>query len=504
MWRGIQLSSFPIPRPSTAFSVCASLPSNTPCLRCDAKDVVDTPDVEKRRISNDWWRACGMGADTLVTKVDANGGNDSTGDGIADELQEIESLLWDLRGFVFILFQYYTCIGSDLCFMGLNQWSQFVDECNVADNKSKFLKKSDLDRLFIAIDTKAAMSQQKKQAGSPSAQNKHHDDLKKKVLHRVEFLVGLVHIAILRYVATGEIVKVVDALRTLLVDDIRPMLNPKVLAPYPFAFSRAFSYTASHTCFLSHAFSHAFSHTHFLTHTFSHAFSHTPSHTHFLTRLLLCTFSRAFSHAFSYTPSHAPSRTPSQVLKPTPNTFRKAACYRPEVDKTLRIFESSLRSIFTAMCLSGGLGEKGKHLSLEEWKMMLRACDIITADCSERDAAMCFAWSRMCVVDELKSDHARMRDSHLPFEGFLEALVRLSLLKVCDLHRAPHVSHISHIVRPLRTSSHLFTPLPAFSRPPLALVRVSILPQGAAHRRRDRGFGLRRRGRVPARAAHQQ
>ena len=68
-------------------------------------------------------------------------------------------------------------------------------------------------------------------------------------------------------------------------------------------------------------------------------------------------------------------------------------------------------------------------MALDEWKMMLRETQIIANDCSERDAAMCFAWSRMCVVDEL-TERGRMRDSHLPFEGFMEALVRLSLLKV--------------------------------------------------------------------------
>ena len=98
------------------------------------------------------------------------------------------------------------------------------------------------------------------------------DDLKKKVLHRVEFVVGLVHIAILRYVATGIIFDVSDALRKLLVDDIRPQLNPK-------------------------------------------------------------------------------------VLKPTPNVFRKAACYREDVDKVLKIFEPSLRAIFAGMCCTSGTGD---------------------------------------------------------------------------------------------------------------------------------------------------
>ena len=99
----------------------------------------------------------------------------------------------------------------------------------------------------------------------------------------------------------------------------------------------------------------------------------------------------------------------------------------------LRLFEPSLRSVFGALCSRGGLGEKAKHLSrshsahtplavhavstarvhhthpaaascvivqakhlsLEEWKAFLRGAELMAADFTERDATMCFAWSRM-------------------------------------------------------------------------------------------------------------
>jgi hypothetical protein len=98
------------------------------------------------------------------------------------------------------------------------------------------------------------------------------------------------------------------------------------------------------------------------------------------------------------------------------------------MDRVLRRHASSLECLFTAMSQSGGSGEKGRHLSLAEWKGMLRGARLIDVDVTDRDASMCFAWSRMCVVDET-SERGRMQEMHLPFEGFLEALVRLANLK---------------------------------------------------------------------------
>jgi len=161
-------------------------------------------------------------------------------------------------------------------------------------------------------------------------------------LNRVEFVVALVHIAIMRYVQTKEVGDVSQALVKLLTQDIRPRLSPAIL--------------------------------------------------------------------------------------PDPNVFRTEVCYKPDVDAVLRQQEISLRNIFTAVCEIGGRGEKEQHMHAEEWKVLLRWSELLSTDCSERDAVMCFAWSRMCVVDETKP-RGRLRETHLPFEGFCEAMVRLSVLK---------------------------------------------------------------------------
>lgn len=46
---------------------------------------------------------------------------------------------------------------------------------------------------------------------------------------------------------------------------------------------------------------------------------------------------------------------------------------------------------------------------------------------SDREAARCFIWSIMCVING-QSEDGRLRETHLPFEGFLEAVCRLAAL----------------------------------------------------------------------------
>ena len=59
---------------------------------------------------------------------------------------------------------------------------------------------------------------------------------------------------------------------------------------------------------------------------------------------------------------------------------------------------------------------------------MLRALEMMQDDLTDRDATLCFVWSRMCVIDP-RTRLGHMKESHLPFEGFLEALCRLAILK---------------------------------------------------------------------------
>jgi hypothetical protein len=79
---------------------------------------------------------------------------------------------------------------------------------------------------------------------------------------------------------------------------------------------------------------------------------------------------------------------------------------------------------------SGPRAKRGvEHLSSStDWLAGLRAVDLLEGDLSERDALRCYSWSRM-VVDDNRTAEGEFKDRALPFEGFVEALCRVSALK---------------------------------------------------------------------------
>ena len=102
------------------------------------------------------------------------------------------------------------------------------------------------------------------------------------------------------------------------------------------------------------------------------------------------------------------------------------------MDFVLRSFEPSLRLLF-----AGVAGSEGKQIGMEhlaklcdfdEWRAFLRGLKFIGPDLTDRDGALCFVNSRMAIVNG-QSQKGKERENNLPFEGFLEALVRLAMLK---------------------------------------------------------------------------
>ena len=115
-----------------------------------------------------------------------------------------------------------------------------------------------------------------------------------------------------------------------------------------------------------------------------------------------------------------------------PNLFRRTGCYTEEMDGVLRNNEPMLRCIFRSLNEHevGDVARRAQALmlSVSEWMGFLRAANLIGPDATERDGALCFASARMLVIDSWGAS-GFVRESELPFEGFLEALCRLSALK---------------------------------------------------------------------------
>lgn len=97
------------------------------------------------------------------------------------------------------LFAYYAAgiEGGDIHSMGLNEWNMFLEDFRLSDRKSNFCKRSDLDRLFIAVDVCSARRSQEAQKLS-KVKHAHGSADKQKAFDRVEFIVALIHIATMK------------------------------------------------------------------------------------------------------------------------------------------------------------------------------------------------------------------------------------------------------------------------------------------------------------------
>lgn len=326
-----------------------------------------------------------------------------------------------------MVFAYYACLGGDVTYIFFNQWAQFVDDCGLASNKSKFCKKSDMDRLFIAVDTKAAilsMQQQKElkeakhrkksisgdndRGDSPSPVNVAASSVSQSIMRAMEAAPS----------AAGE-----QSFRPISPPDGAGALEKNAAAARP---SSGANKGPSPTSML-------------MTRRLAAQddMKKAINRVEFVAALVHIAVNKYIATKKLTDVSEAVLRLLSRDIEPKlsakafsrPNVFRRDHCYVEGVDKVLREHEVSLRRIFAGLCAANGkTAADAQLLSLGEWKDFLRALDLMKADITERDCTLCFSWSRMCVIDE-RTERGHVRESSLPFEGFLEALCRLSVLK---------------------------------------------------------------------------
>ena len=113
-----------------------------------------------------------------------------------------------------------------------------------------------------------------------------------------------------------------------------------------------------------------------------------------------------------------------------PDLFRAKHCYQKETDAILTHHKTSLRAIFDVYSElgTGGVDVEGALdlMSAAEWMALMRDIGLVK-ECGVRNLYLIFAHSRMACVDESSKKSVQLM--RLPFEGFLEAIVRLSFLK---------------------------------------------------------------------------
>ena len=81
------------------------------------------------------------------------GRNDASGEGAEQAVESVRDALWAHNHLLAPLFEFYAALNGFCGVIGLNAFSQFVEDCQLSSARSEFTKKSDLDRLFIAVDT---------------------------------------------------------------------------------------------------------------------------------------------------------------------------------------------------------------------------------------------------------------------------------------------------------------------------------------------------------------
>ena len=126
----------------------------------------------------------------------------------------------------------------------------------------------------------------------------------------------------------------------------------------------------------------------------------------------------------------------ANVIKPrlpdglfaAPDEFRANFLYTQEVTEAIERHESSLRLLFDGIAGQSRFASLGLLIGLDQWRALMRLLGLINLDISERDCTLCFMFSRMTVVD-IWSQKGGIKDRNLPFEGFCEAIVRMSVLK---------------------------------------------------------------------------
>ena len=383
------------------------------CEWCDGNDFHDHEEIVFERFASDWQRVLRFGIHKAVTDMGGSQARDDDGDGVPDEIADIGAVLFvnnELYTLAWLVYSEVVVSSSSDVDGGVkgNGWRQFTDDIKVWEHLKESDKAVKDTSVFASSDktdkeTAAAISIQstfrghraraskgkvdihgeelvkESKAAIDMLANKEHEIQRKSdnALSRAEFCTALIKIAFERFVKSAqnkknELEDVSDAVERLFLEHIEPHLG-------------------------------------------------TP----------------------------APARSLPKL--PLPDEFRSTVCYTQEMSEAIGRCAPSLRVLF------GGLAkltfEKSRkatpqwprwawpkpsrivkrdksewvvvtgHLSYPVYTQLLTALDF--PGITSREVSLCFLYSVMCVIDG-QSEDGRIKERHLPFEGFLECLIRLA------------------------------------------------------------------------------
>ena len=304
----------------------------------DSKNLIDTDDVYRKRFKIDWEWCVQMGASKTIVAYDDDGFVDTDGDGIPDEVTEVENVLWQNYRIISNLYNYFASVEGSPHFLSVVGFNAFLDHFALVQKRSRFCTRSDFEMLVEAVQASSAQVHSK--------WSDVHSHLSILSLHRSEFLLAIIRIAINMYVRPKVIPDVSEAVQRLLEVDITARASPTIFA--------------------------------------------------------------------------------------SPTAHRRNHFYSEATCLELRRHESTLRALYLTLSCSDaeqGTAER-KLINLEEWMSGMDALCLIGIDVTKRKARLAFIWSRMMVIDSGVAHRTGLRnETHLPFEGFLEALCHVAALK---------------------------------------------------------------------------
>ncbi len=180
-------------------------------MKSDARAFYDNDRVKKKAFKIDFANLTAKKRFVnLVLKSDDDGGE--------EEMAEVRQVLWNCYSTIMDAFEFYSVMGTSVSqaySIQLNAFSDFVDDCKIADNRT--CKRKDIDTIFIV----ANLEEDKKAKSA-----KINDD---RALMRFEFLDCVVRIAIAKYLKSGDTDDVSDALEWLCERNIKGNLGPEAV-----------------------------------------------------------------------------------------------------------------------------------------------------------------------------------------------------------------------------------------------------------------------------------
>lgn len=425
----------------------------------DGESLYDTSEVKLMRFEQDVKRAIRLGLVKLVVHYDNDGAIDLDEDGIPDEVEEVAVVLWEHYDFICSLFTSYAILNGNLSFLTLDSWSTLVKDCRFTSAHTQYSKHSDVDSpVFIASDHAKEDMLDKTDPVNATALATLVDDgplTDEGIEHMVsEVPTGAPSAEKLRR-RVEELQEAVDAVGAMKLAEMREALASRdldtsgkratlaerlvttLLADLAAAEVEAASHEESegerknrYAAMVAGVVSKASLIKAKASRWRRASSERTIGRADLMIRIISIAIRKYVETGKIYDVGEAVDKLlhVDMLLRlgvgrfPDPDAVRRSFCYTPSMCVVLERYEPTLRHIFDTVA-------QGKStMQLDSWLAFLGVMQFIGKDVSVHDAARSFAWSRMVVVHGSSSQGA-IKENQLPFEGFAEALIRVSILK---------------------------------------------------------------------------